>query len=146
MIQRSFAGLKFFPRCFQRHVYLRDQSIEVMRGILQSRYVRSNVAHKQLARTSLSFSARLQNTRPLICIWIDLLYASFFRGCCTATEMIPATKMTLNHHRSDPHHRNWNDTGGHCRNDPLNMGNGIKRTQEPIGNRLLEDYKNWTTI
>ena len=42
----------FFPRRFRRHVYLRDQSIEVMRDILQSRYLRSNVAHKQLARTS----------------------------------------------------------------------------------------------
>ena len=28
--------------------------LEVMRDILQSRYLRSNVAHKQLARTSLS--------------------------------------------------------------------------------------------
>ena len=28
--------------------------LEVMRDILQSRYVRSNVAHKQLARTSLN--------------------------------------------------------------------------------------------
>ena len=27
--------------------------LEVMRDILQSRYLRSNVAHKQLARTSL---------------------------------------------------------------------------------------------
>ena len=54
MIQRSFAGLKIFPRHFRRHVYLRDPSIEVMRDILQSRYLRSNVAHKQLARTSLS--------------------------------------------------------------------------------------------
>ena len=51
MIQRSFAGLYFFPRRFRRHVYLRDQSIEVMRDILQSRYLRSNGAHKQLART-----------------------------------------------------------------------------------------------
>ena len=54
MIQRSKLGLKFFPRRFRRHVYLRDQSIEVMCDILQSRYLRSNVAHKQLARTSLS--------------------------------------------------------------------------------------------
>ena len=53
MIQRSFAGLKFFPRRFRRHVYLWNQSIEVIRDILQSRYLRSNVAHKQLARTSL---------------------------------------------------------------------------------------------
>ena len=51
---------------------------------------------------------------------------------CTATEMIPtiemisATEMTPNHHRNDPHHRN--DTGGHPRNDPRNIGNGIKRT------------------
>ena len=35
-------------------------------------------------------------------------------------EMISATEMTLNHHR--------NDTGGHHRNDPRNIGNGIKRT------------------
>ena len=54
MIQMSFAGLNFSPRRFRRHVYLRDQSIEVMRNMLQSRYLRSNVAHKQLARTSLS--------------------------------------------------------------------------------------------
>ena len=54
MIQRSFAGLKFFPRRFRRHVYLRDQSIEVMRDILQSRYLHSNVVHKQLARTPLN--------------------------------------------------------------------------------------------
>ena len=54
MIQRSFSGLNFIPRRFRRHVYLRDQSIEVMRDILQSRYLRSNVAHKQLARTSLN--------------------------------------------------------------------------------------------
>ena len=32
----------------------------------------------------------------------------------------------LNHHRNDPHHRN--DTGGHQRNDPRYIGNGIKRT------------------
>ena len=56
MIQRSFAGLKFFPRRFRRHVYIRDQSIEGMRDIFQSRYLRSNVAQKQLARTSLSQS------------------------------------------------------------------------------------------
>ena len=54
MIQRSFAGLKFVSPAFSTHVYLGDQSIEVMRDILQSRYQRSNVAHKQLARTSLS--------------------------------------------------------------------------------------------
>ena len=56
MIQRSKIGLKCFPRRFGRHVYLRDQSIVVMRDILQSRYLRSNVAHKQLARTSLKDS------------------------------------------------------------------------------------------
>ena len=45
---------------------------------------------------------------------------------CTATEMIPtiemipATEMIPNHHR--------NDTGGHHRNDPRNIGSGIKRT------------------
>ena len=31
--------------------------LEVMRDIWQSRYLRSNVAHKQLARTSLSQSS-----------------------------------------------------------------------------------------
>ena len=51
---------------------------------------------------------------------------------CNATEMIPtmemisATEMTPNHHRNDPLHRN--DTGGNHRNDPWNIGNGIKRT------------------
>ena len=54
MIQRSKLGLKCFPRRFRRHVYLRDLSIVVMRDILQSRYLRRRVAHKQLARTSLS--------------------------------------------------------------------------------------------
>ena len=38
----------------------------------------------------------------------------------------------LYRHRNDPHHRNdlrhRNDTGGHDRNDPRNIGNGIKRT------------------
>ena len=49
MIQRSKIGLKFFPRRFlRRHVYLRDQPIVVMRDILQSRYLRRRVAHKQL--------------------------------------------------------------------------------------------------
>ena len=62
MIQRSFAGLNFFPRRFRRHVYLRDQSIEVMRDILQSRYLRSNGAHKQLARTSLSAFRSFEKT------------------------------------------------------------------------------------
>ena len=32
--------------------------LEVMRDILQSRYLRSNVRHKQLARTSLSLWER----------------------------------------------------------------------------------------
>ena len=47
---------------------------------------------------------------------------------CTATEMIPtiemipATEMTPNHHR--------NDTGGHYRNDPRNIRNGIKGTRK----------------
>ena len=41
-----------FPGVFRRHVYLRDQPIEVMRDILQSRYLHSNVADKQIARTS----------------------------------------------------------------------------------------------
>ena len=34
--------------------FLRDQPIVVMRDILQSRYLRRWVAHKQLARTSLT--------------------------------------------------------------------------------------------
>ena len=54
MIQRSKLGLNFFARRFRRHVYLRDLSIVVMRDILQSRYLRRRVAHKQLARTSLN--------------------------------------------------------------------------------------------
>ena len=41
-------------------------------------------------------------------------------GGGTAIKMISATKMTPNQHR--------NDTGGHHQNDPLNIGNGIKRT------------------
>ena len=53
MIPRSKLGLKFFPRCFRRHVYLQDLSIVVIRDILKSRYLRRRVAHKQLARTSL---------------------------------------------------------------------------------------------
>ena len=53
MIQTSKLGLNFFSRRFRRHVYLRDLSIVVMRDILQSRYLRRRVAHKQLARTSL---------------------------------------------------------------------------------------------
>ena len=55
MIQRSKLGLKFFPPRFRRHVYLRDLSIVVMRDILQSRYLRRRVGHKQLARTSLRY-------------------------------------------------------------------------------------------
>ena len=54
MIQRSKLGLNFFARRFRRHVYLRDLSIVVMRDTLQSRYLRRRVAHRQLARTSLS--------------------------------------------------------------------------------------------
>ena len=57
MIQRSKFSLNFFPRRYRRHVYLRDLSIVVMRDILQSRYLRRRVAHKQLARTSLSAKA-----------------------------------------------------------------------------------------
>ena len=34
--------------------------LEVMRDILQSRYLRSNVAHKQLARTSLNLHCFIQ--------------------------------------------------------------------------------------
>ena len=47
---------------------------------------------------------------------------------CTATEMIPTIEMIPNYHRNDPHHRN--DTGGHHRNDPRNIGNGIKGTRK----------------
>ena len=41
--------------------------LEVMRDILQSRYMRSNVAHKQLARTSL------RTSNPLWCVatWLQ---------------------------------------------------------------------------
>ena len=49
--KRVNSAWNFFPRRFRRHVYLRDLS--VMRDILQSRYLRRRVAHKQLARTSL---------------------------------------------------------------------------------------------
>ena len=42
-----------FQRRFRRQVYLRYLSIVVMRDILQSRYLRRRLAHKQLARTSL---------------------------------------------------------------------------------------------
>ena len=47
-------------------------------------------------------------------------------GGCTATEVIPtiemisATKMNPNQHQ--------NNTSGHHQNDPLYIGNGIKRT------------------
>ena len=49
-------------------------------------------------------------------------------------EMISATKMTPNHHRNDPHHRN--DTGGHYRNDPRNIGNGLRGLQK-LDNNLV---------
>ena len=39
----------FFPGVFDAMFIFGPQSIEVMRDILQSRYLRSNVAHKQLA-------------------------------------------------------------------------------------------------
>ena len=65
MIQRSKLGLKFFSRRFRRHVYLRDLSIVVMRDILQSRYLRRRVAHKQLAQTSLIWRA-LKKFRVII--------------------------------------------------------------------------------
>ena len=55
----------FFLRCFRRLVYLRDQSIEVMRDILQSRYLRSNVAHKQLAQKSLNQKNKLRSLLPV---------------------------------------------------------------------------------
>ena len=49
-----------------------------MRDILQSRYLRGNVAHKQLARTSLSLagenfrSARAQNLKLVIVVVLVL--------------------------------------------------------------------------
>ena len=61
MIPGSKLDLKFFPRCFRRHVYLQDLSIVVMRDILQSRYLRRRVAHKQLARTSLINKVKKSN-------------------------------------------------------------------------------------
>ena len=54
MIQRSFAGLKFVSPAFSTPCLSSGPVNEVMRDILQSRYLRSNVAHKPLARTSLS--------------------------------------------------------------------------------------------
>ena len=51
-------------------VYLRDQSQlirEVMADILQSRYLRRRVVHKQLARTSLS---RSKNGVQKIQVWV----------------------------------------------------------------------------
>ena len=65
MIQRSKLGLKFFPLRFRRHVYLRDLSVVVMRDILQSRYLRRRVAHKQLARTSLKKKTEKKNLQLL---------------------------------------------------------------------------------
>ena len=63
-------------------------------------------------------------------------YERMFASACTATEMIPtiemipATEMIPNHHR--------NDTGGHHRNDPRNIGSGIKgavsRNSAKLGN------------
>ena len=50
--------------------------------------------------------------------------------CCKHTrDPLCHFKMAPLHeyrHRNDPHHRN--DTGRHCRKDPLNVRNGIKRT------------------
>ena len=50
----------------------------------------------------------------------------------------PRPQVILYRHRNDPHHRNdlrhrndphhRNDTGGHHRNDPRNIGSGMKRT------------------
>ena len=74
MSQGSFAGPYFFPRRFRRHVYLRDQSIEVMRDILQSRYLHSNGAHKQLARTSLSADGNNFNVNNLRSFAVLLCY------------------------------------------------------------------------
>ena len=45
---------EIFSPEFSTPFFFRDLSIVVMRDILQSRYLRRRVAHKQLARTSLS--------------------------------------------------------------------------------------------
>ena len=80
MIQRSKLGLNFFPRLFRRHVYLWDLLIVVMRDILQSRYLRRRVAHKQLARTSL---------RPILLYLISSDLPSFGRAdnLCSLSEI-----------------------------------------------------------
>ena len=58
MIQRSKIDVIFFPGVFDAMlIFGTSQSLlirEVMRDILQSRYLRSNDAHKQLARTFFS--------------------------------------------------------------------------------------------
>ena len=62
------------PGVFDAMFVFGDQSIEVMRDKLQSRYLRSNVAHKQLARTSLT---KLQRLRPLMLLYIDMYCYDF---------------------------------------------------------------------
>ena len=56
MIQGSKIDVIFSPAfsrpCLSSGPVSRNNT-EVMRDVLQSRYLRSNVAHKQLARTSL---------------------------------------------------------------------------------------------
>ena len=54
MIQRSKLGLKFFSPAFSTPCLSSGPVNRSERDILQSRYLRRRVAHKQLARTSLS--------------------------------------------------------------------------------------------
>ena len=52
--------------------------LEVMRDILQSRYLRSNVAHKQLARTSLITAVDLfTNTVAILNILFQIAIMGF---------------------------------------------------------------------
>ena len=53
--------------------------LEVMRDILQSRYLRSDVVHKQIARTSLI--ALALNTVDIIIIIIVNIYSLSDDGC-----------------------------------------------------------------
>ena len=87
MIPTSKLGLKFFPGCFRRHVYLKDLSIVVMRDILQSRYLRRRVAHKQLARTSLSSLKRpdLDDGRRDCSPGVDFILSQVLDNCSTRT-------------------------------------------------------------
>ena len=47
------------------------------------------------------------------------------------------TSRSLYRHRNDPHHRN--DTGGHCRNDPLNMGMELRGLHK-LDNNLVRSF------